>query len=74
MSTDAGIKEAIERIVQELQRDPESAQGTTHTTARLENGLTCVVAEDGWTLTSDVPPSVGGDGRDRHREFTGELR
>ena len=62
MSTDAAIKEAVERIVQGLQRDPASAQGTTHATARIDQGLTCVVTEGTWTLTSDVPPSMGGTG------------
>jgi uncharacterized OsmC-like protein len=60
MSTDVAIREAIGEIIQGLQRDPASAQGTCHTTARVEQGLTCVVREGAWTLTSDVPPSVGG--------------
>jgi uncharacterized OsmC-like protein len=63
MSTDAGIKEAVERIVEGLQRDPGSGQGTMHLEARLERGLTCVMTEGSWTLTSDAPPIVGGDGR-----------
>jgi uncharacterized OsmC-like protein len=60
MSTDAVIREAVERIVQGLQRDPGSAQGTTHATARIDQDLTCIVTEGAWTLTSDVPSSMGG--------------
>jgi uncharacterized OsmC-like protein len=63
MSTEAAIKEAVERIVQGLQRDPASAQGTTHATARIDQGLTCTVTEGAWTLTSDVPSSMGGAGK-----------
>lgn len=62
MPADAAIREAIERIVQGLQSDPASALGTTHATARIENGLTCVVTEGAWVLKSDAPPSVGGGG------------
>ena len=60
MSTDPDIRGAIERTIQGLQRDAASAQGTVHATARIDRGLTCVVTEGPWTLTSDVPPSVGG--------------
>lgn len=60
MSTDAAIKEAVERIVQGLQGDPSSAQGTTHATACIDQGLTCSITEGAWTLTSDVPSSMGG--------------
>jgi uncharacterized OsmC-like protein len=62
MSADPAIRDAIERTIQGLQRDPASAQGTAHTVARLDRGLACVVTEGAWTLTSDVPPSVGGTG------------
>ena len=62
MSTDSAIKEAVEQIVQGLQRDPGSARGTTHATARIDQGLTCIVTEGSWTLKSDVPPSMGGAG------------
>ena len=71
MSTDAAIKEAVERIVQGLQRDPDSAQGTTHATARIDQGLTCIVTEGAWSLTSDVPPRWVVRPQDHHRESTG---
>ena len=60
MSTDVAVKDAVELIIQGLQRDPASAQGTTHATARVDRGLTCIVTEGAWTLTSDVPSSMGG--------------
>jgi uncharacterized OsmC-like protein len=60
MSTDLAIREAVERTILGLQRDPASAQGTMHATARIDHDLTCIVNEGAWTLTSDVPPSVGG--------------
>ena len=70
MSTDVAVKDAVELIIQGLQRDPASAQGTTHATARVDRGLTCIVTEGAWTLTSDVPSS-GWCGR---RTITGSLR
>jgi uncharacterized OsmC-like protein len=62
MSADLAIRDALARTIHGLQRDPASGQGTAHTVARIEHGLTCVVTEGAWTLTSDVPPSVGGAG------------
>lgn len=45
MSSDATVNEAVDQIVQGLQHDPSSAQGTTHATARIDEGLTCSITE-----------------------------
>jgi uncharacterized OsmC-like protein len=54
---------ALERYIDSMQAQPETAQGTVHAVARVGDGMTCVVTEGDRELVSDIPETLGGGGR-----------
>ncbi len=54
---------ALERYIESMQARPETARGTVHATARVGEGMTCVVTEGERELVSDIPEALGGGGR-----------
>ena len=57
------IKEAFDKIVAVLEREPARGRGTGVTTARLREGLTCDVESGPFRFVADLPSTAGGDGR-----------
>ena len=60
MSAPPEARTAIEETIDGIRGRPDLAQGTVHSTARIEEGMKCVVSEGNWVLTCGVPPAVGG--------------
>ena len=55
------IKQSLERVSRVLRERPAAAKGTSTTTVRVRDGLTCDIEEGPWKLTIDMPRNVGGN-------------
>jgi uncharacterized OsmC-like protein len=55
------IREIVERNVKLLTLKSERGHLTGITTARIEDGLRCVVEDGPWTLKTDMPAKAGGE-------------
>lgn len=55
------IREIAERNVKLLALKADRGHLTRVTTARIEDGLRCMVEEAPWKLTTDMPVKAGGD-------------
>ena len=62
MANPQTIRETAERNVKFLAMKPGRGHLTAVTTARIEDGLRCVIEDGPWTLTADMPVKAGGDG------------
>ena len=61
MNADEKIRSAQERSIRGLSKRPELGMYTSTVTARVTDGLTCVVDMDGRALVTDVPEIAGGN-------------
>jgi len=61
MANPTQIKEIAERNAEMLTLKPARGYLTGITTARLADGLRCVIAEGPWKLTADMPVKAGGE-------------
>jgi uncharacterized OsmC-like protein len=57
------IKRAFERNARAMSLRPSIGQGTATTRVEVVEGLTCVVADGPWRLTTDLGEKSGGDDR-----------
>ncbi|NIM27906.1 MAG: hypothetical protein GTO67_08250 [Gammaproteobacteria bacterium] len=55
------IREIAERNVRTLALKPARGHLTGVTTARIEDGLRCVIEDGPWTLAADMPVKAGGE-------------
>ena len=55
------IRRIAERNVDLLTMKAGRGKGTRLTTARIEDGLRCVIEEGPWKLAADMPVKVGGE-------------
>ena len=55
------IREIVERNVKLLTLKSERGHLTGVTTARIEDGLRCVIEDGSWKLETDMPLKAGGD-------------
>lgn len=55
------IKQSLQRVSKVLRERPATARGTSATTVRVRDGLTCDIEEGPWKLTIDMPRIVGGN-------------
>ena len=55
------IRETAERNVELLTRKPGRGRLTGVTTARIEEGLRCVIEDGPWRLAADMPVKAGGE-------------
>jgi uncharacterized OsmC-like protein len=62
MNATQRIRDISERNVRLLSARPDRGHLTGVTRARMDGGLRCEVAEDGWTLATDMPAKAGGEG------------
>jgi uncharacterized OsmC-like protein len=56
------IAEALARLEAVVRRRPEFARDTNRSTTTLTAGLRCVSEEGSWSLHTDMPPTIGGEG------------
>ena len=56
------IREIAERNIKVLASKPARGHLTGVTTARIEDGLRCVIEDGPWKLTADMPIKAGGEG------------
>jgi uncharacterized OsmC-like protein len=61
MTDAATIREISERNVEMLKLKPHKGHLTGVTTARIEDGVRCVIEEGPWRLAADMPVKAGGD-------------
>lgn len=61
MATPESIREVIERNVKFLSMKPSRGHLTGVTTARIEEGLRCVIEDGKWKFAADMPTKAGGD-------------
>ena len=62
MNDQTSIKTAFERVTKAYTRLPTMAQGTSRSTTRIDEGLTCKIREGDWQTTVDMPKEAGGNG------------
>lgn len=62
MASPRTIRETAERNVKILGLKPARGHLTGVTTARVEDGLRCVIEDGPWKLAADMPIKAGGDG------------
>lgn len=56
-------KQALERAVNVVTKAPEKGQHVYKNVAKISSGTLCHIRENDDELTTDVPPSIGGEGR-----------
>lgn len=61
MADSRTIREILERNVEVLTRRTGRGHLTGVTTARIEDGLRCVIEDGPWKLEADMPVKAGGD-------------
>lgn len=61
MATPETIREITERNIKLLSMKPERGHLTGVTTARIEDGLRCVIEDGQWKFAADMPVKAGGD-------------
>jgi uncharacterized OsmC-like protein len=61
MATAQKIREIAERNVRLLSLKSDRGHLTGVTTARIENGLRCVIEDGPWKLSADMPVKAGGE-------------
>ena len=61
MATPQSIRETAERNVKILSLKPARGHLTGITTARIEEGLRCVIKDGAWTFAADMPVKAGGE-------------
>ncbi len=61
MATDAQIAKALNRVVDVFEKKPETALDTDKATARLEDGLKCVVTQGDYSAVMDMGEVLGGE-------------
>ena len=61
MATAETIREITERNIKFLSVRPERGHLTGVTTARIEEGLRCVIEDGQWKFAADMPIKAGGD-------------
>ncbi|MDP6954149.1 MAG: OsmC family protein [Alphaproteobacteria bacterium] len=61
MSTDHDIKAATMRVEDKIRRRPSIGRLTKSCTARVSDGLTCSIQDQGWTLMADMKRNLGGN-------------
>jgi uncharacterized OsmC-like protein len=62
MAAPQQIREIAERNVKMLTLKSERGHLTAVTTARIEDGLRCVIEDGPWKLSADMPVKAGGEG------------
>ncbi|MCB1385835.1 MAG: OsmC family protein [Nitratireductor sp.] len=58
---DAVVRQAQTAVIERMRQDPDAACSTLVTTGRIEEGLTCHVAQGRFHATLDMGPGMGGD-------------
>lgn len=61
MVTDTQIAKSLSRVIEVFDKKPEAALDTDRATARLGDGLKCVVTQGGHTAVMDMGTVMGGE-------------